>query len=186
MDQESRDKDQADELLAVRCQLGERAAFDELAQRWAMPLKRYAMRLSGDAHSADDMTQEIWLAVLQGMARLRDPANLRSWLFAIAHRVLMDRLRTQYAGSDNHAGDSRDEVAVDFDGDRALDRQQVNRGLDLLPVAEREVLILFYFQELSIHEVASALCLPVGTIKSRLFRARGLLRARLSQKESAA
>ena len=186
MDQESRDRDHADELLAVRCQLGERAAFDELAQRWALPLRRYALRLSGDAQNADDMTQEIWLAVLQGLPRLRDPAKLRSWLFAIAHRVLMDRLRTQYARPTAPADDSIDEVAVDFDGERALDQQFVNRGLDLLPVADREVLILFYLQELSINEIAGALCLPLGTIKSRLFRARGLLRARLSQEESAA
>lgn len=175
---------QADELLAIRCQLGEASAFDELVRRWADPLWRHAMHLCGDAHSADDLTQEIWLAVLQGMARLRDPRRLRSWLFAIAHRVLVDRLRAQYARAGDDGLESADALTVDFEGDRASEQHRVNRGLALLPLLERDVLSLFYLQGLSLGEIADAQAVPIGTVKSRLYRARGMLRARLDHQEA--
>lgn len=59
-----------DQLLVVRCQLGERAAFDALVRRWAGPLHRYARRLADDADLARDLTQDVWLRALQGLSRL--------------------------------------------------------------------------------------------------------------------
>jgi len=174
-----------DELLALRCQLGERDAFDALIATWALPLRRHVLRVSGDPVATDDLVQEIWLAVVRGIGRLREPARLRSWLFAIAHRVLVNRLRM------------RDAAALDADVDPdhyaqdspALDRDvlahEVGIGLARLPLVEREVLDLFYLQELSLNEIAAALALRVGTIKSRLFRARNQLRTALATSEIA-
>jgi len=170
------DDPRIDTLLAVRCQLGERAAFDDLIHRWALPLRRYVQRVIGDSESADELVQDIWLGVLQGIGRLQDPARLRSWLFGIAHRRLMDRLRGRYAApaSDNEAAD---ELAANLpDPDRSLEARELERGLQRLPPFEREVLSLFYLEELSLAEVAQVLAIPVGTVKSRLFRARNLLR----------
>jgi RNA polymerase sigma-70 factor (ECF subfamily) len=173
-----------DELLAVRCQLGERAAFDELIRKWAKPLRNYALRMTGDQDAADDATQEIWISVLRGIARLRDCSKLRPWLFGIAHRSLMDRLRSAYAMPvDQHADLSA--IATDaLDGDHEDARRDVERGLASLPIAERDVLTLFYLQELSLADVAGVLAVPVGTVKSRLFRARALLRNQLTDKET--
>src|SRR5574338_965862 len=86
-----------DELLAIRCQLGERAAFEELIRRWNDPLWRYVRRIAGEDDGAADLVQEIWLRVIRGMSRLREPARLRPWLFGVARRVAMDRLRQRYA-----------------------------------------------------------------------------------------
>jgi RNA polymerase sigma factor (sigma-70 family) len=86
-----------DALLAVRCQLGERAAFDELISRWHEPLWRYLRRLANSDDSARDLAQDTWLRVLRGIARLREPAKLRPWLFGVARNVAMGRLRAQYA-----------------------------------------------------------------------------------------
>src|SRR5215207_4493533 len=86
-----------DELLVVRCQLGEREAFDELIDQWHARLWQYARRLAGSDEAADDAVQDVWLRVLRGIAQLRDSTKLRAWLFGIARRVLMDRLRQQYA-----------------------------------------------------------------------------------------
>ena len=61
-----------DEWIAVRCQLGERAAFDELIQRWHGPIWQYVSRLSDDDDAAHDIAQDIWLRVLRGIGRLRD------------------------------------------------------------------------------------------------------------------
>ena len=93
---ETRDPD-ADELLAIRCQLGERAAFDALIARWHEPLWRYLRRLANNDDAARDLTQDTWLRVLRGIGALREPAKLRPWLFGIARRVAMDRLRFEYA-----------------------------------------------------------------------------------------
>jgi RNA polymerase sigma factor (sigma-70 family) len=170
------DDPRIDTLLAVRCQLGERAAFDDLIRRWALPLRRYVQRVVGDSESADELVQDIWLGVIQGIRRLQDPARFRSWLFGIAHRRLMDRLRGRYLApvGDNEAAD---EIPANLpDPDRSLEVRELERGLRRLPPFEREVLSLFYLEELSLAEVAQVLAIPVGTVKSRLFRARNLLR----------
>ena len=176
----------ADELLVVRCQLGERAAFDALIARWHQALWRYARNLTGQDAAADDATQEVWLRVLRGIARLRDGARLRSWLFGIAHKVLMDRLREQYARAPaidldpellaaSESGEVQ-EQAQDHEHDLAHMREQLAR----LPLVENEILTLFYLRELSIDDIAQTLAIPAGTVKSRLFRARKLLRHTMS------
>jgi RNA polymerase sigma factor (sigma-70 family) len=171
-----------DEWMVVRCQLGERQAFDELVARWQRPLWRYARQLADSDAAADDAIQDIWLRVLRGIARLRDGAKLRPWLFGIAHRVLMDRLRAQYKlplVSDTDV-DLETQAAP---GDDALDLEvelaALRDGLARLPTLECEVLTLFYLQELSLDEVAQVLAVPVGTVKSRLHRARCQLRHQL-------
>ena len=83
-----------DELLVIRCQLGERSAFDELTERWHPPLWKYVRRLAGEDDAAKDVAQDVWLRVLRGIGRLRDGSRLRPWLFGIARRALMDRLGT--------------------------------------------------------------------------------------------
>ena len=172
----------ADELLTIRCQLGERAAFDALIARFHLPLWRYARNLSGSDAAADDASQEVWLRVLRAISRLRDGARLRSWLFGIAHRVLMDRLREQYAHQPT-ADVEIDEQAAEAEADDIeSDLAAMLDELARMPLTEREVLTLFYLRELSLDEVAQVLSIPVGTVKSRLFRARKLLRHQLDLK----
>jgi RNA polymerase sigma-70 factor (ECF subfamily) len=173
----------ADELLVVRCQLGERAAFDALAARWYQPLWRYARNLTGNDAAADDATQDIWVGVLRGIDGLRDGARLRSWLFGIGHRVLMSRLRTQYgrvecgdAVPDDHpAADEHETFLHEFELSVLMDE------LGRLPLLEQEVLTLFYLRELSLDDVSHVLGIPPGTVKSRLHRARKMLRQHLDR-----
>lgn len=166
----------ADALLAVRCQLGERDAFDDLIRRWALPLQRHVRRVVGEADAADELVQDIWLRVLQGIGRLQDPAKLRAWIFGIAHRRLMDRLRERYYTRTDASIAVDDLAGVEEGPDRELEARELERGLQRLPPVEREVLSLFYLDEMPLSDVAQALAVPVGTVKSRLFRARALLR----------
>ena len=174
-----------DEWLVVRCQLGERLAFDELIERWSEPVWKYVRRLTNTDDAADEIVKNVWLRVLRGIKRLRDGSKLRAWLFGIARRALMDRLREQYAApalSDIDVtglpAPADDDGAEDIETDLAAVQHELAR----LPVVEREVLTLFYLQELSLGEVAEVLDVPVGTVKSRLFRARRLLRREVDQK----
>jgi RNA polymerase sigma factor (sigma-70 family) len=172
-----------DDLLVTRCKLGEQRAFDELIDRWHVPLWRYARRLTGDDEVAAEMVQDVWLRVLRGIVRLRDHERLRAWLFGIARRVVMDRLREVYAAPATEAIDLSTIAAEEDDGrDLELEISALHEELDRLPVIEREVLALFYLQELSLKDLAEVLGVPVGTVKSRLFRARSLLRHQLTMK----
>ena len=165
-----------DELLAIRCQLGEPAAFEDLIARWHAPLWSFVRRLVGDDDSAREIFQDVWVRVIRGIPQLRDGSKLRAWLFGIARRTLMDRLRDEYARARIVDVDV-DEIAADASAVEDADLlQELERALVELPIIEREVLTLFYLQELSLNEVAEALKVPVGTIKSRLFRAKRLLR----------
>jgi RNA polymerase sigma-70 factor (ECF subfamily) len=172
------------ELLVIRCQLGEPAAFDELIRRWEEPLWRYARRLTGHDDAADDVAQDVWVRVLRGIGRLRDGAKLRAWLFGIARRTLMDRLRLKYAAPPASDVDVSALAAADAGTDELeADLAAVQEALLRLPVIERDVLSLFYLDELSLQEVAEVLGVAVGTVKSRLFRARQLLRREMAVEE---
>lgn len=170
-----------DEWLVVRCQLGEPPAFDALIERWHAPLWRYVRQLTSNDDAAQEIAQEVWLRVIRGIGRLRDGAKWRAWLFGIARRVLMDRLRAQYA-IPLAAADETEIADVPVE-DTGVDPEVLSAALHdelaKLPLIEREVLTLFYLRELSLGEVADILGVPLGTVKSRLFRARHLLRREL-------
>lgn len=167
----------ADELLAIRCQLGERDAFDELIERHAERLRGYLRRVAASEADADDLVQDTWLRVLRGLPGLREPARFRAWLFGIAHRVLVDRLRAKYAAP---AQSPVEPLPGDADlQSEHIRRDQIERGLAALAPAEREVIVLFYLEQLKLSEIASAMSAPVGTIKSRLHRARAQMRQTL-------
>ena len=169
-------RQKADELLAVRCQLGEAGAFDDLIGRWQTPLWTYVRRLAGQDDAASEIVQDVWIRVIRGMPRLRDPSKVGGWLFGIARRTLMDHLRHHYAIPSRLEGDVDELPAQEVNDERDVDVQALEDALARLPIVEREVLTLFYLEELSLTETAEILQLPVGTIKSRLFRARRILR----------
>jgi RNA polymerase sigma-70 factor (ECF subfamily) len=173
----------ADELIVVRCQLGEPEAFDDLIARWHGPLWQYIRRMSGRDDEAQDILQDVWLRVIRGIARVRDGSRLRGWLFGITRRVLMDRLRRQYATPPASDVNTDDLAAEPEPSDREPGLEALDAAIETLPLIEREILTLFYLRELSLAEIADALTIPTGTVKSRLFRARRMARA-LLQKEA--
>ncbi|MGV9376125.1 RNA polymerase sigma factor [Nonomuraea sp. NPDC003707] len=170
-----------DELLVVRAQLGERAALAELVERWRVPVWTYVRRML-DAERADDVSQEVWLAVIRGLPRLREPARFAPWLFTIARRSVTDRLRSQYA-REELAGRA---VVAEDPVEAVVDRAELVSALSELPVLEREILVLFYLEDLSVEDCAQICRIPAGTVKSRLNRARRLLREHLEEKGSRA
>ena len=171
-----------DELLAIRCQLGEREAFADLIDRWHEPLWRYLRRLADSNEAADDLVQDTWVRVLRGIAGLRDVSRLRPWLFGIARRIAMDRLRLLYARP-AATEDALDGLAApEVDATLETDLASLEDGLAALPIRERETLALFYLRELSVEQIATLLEVPAGTVKSRLFRARQMLRDQFTVK----
>ena len=173
------DRVQRDALLVVRAQLGDRQALAGLVGHWHEPLWRYVRRMTGAADTADDVTQQAWAAALTALPRLRQPERFAPWLFTIARRAVLDQQRQRYGAPGALADDPADER--DTVGG-LLDRAELDDGLADLPPVEREVLELFHLRDLSLQECAEVLGTPVGTVKSRLFRARRMLRDHLVRK----
>jgi RNA polymerase sigma factor (sigma-70 family) len=175
------------ELLAIRCQLGEMAAFDELVARWHTPMWQYARRMVDRNEVADELIQETWLRILRGITSLREPRQIVPWMFGIARRVMIDRVRQKYrqeallenAVHDLHGGD---EVETSYE--RSDEIANVLEKLDGMPLPQRELLTLYYLDELSIEEVGQVLGIPTGTVKSRLYHACQTLKEAVMTKEN--
>jgi RNA polymerase sigma-70 factor (ECF subfamily) len=142
-------------------------------------LYRYAYRLSGSAADADDLTQESFLKAQAQLATLRDPDRAKPWLFAILRNAYLHRARSDRAHR---------QVPLEAVGDLADDSpsevpeigpEELQHALDELPEAFRTPVILFYFEDMSYRDIAEQMELPIGTVMSRLARAKTHLRARL-------
>jgi RNA polymerase sigma factor (sigma-70 family) len=167
-----------DALLVVRAQLGDRRSLAELVGLWHEPVWRYVRRMLARPGLADDVSQEVWAGALKALPALKQPERFAPWLFTIARRSVLNHVREKYSQVDPVDGEvvSGDETVA------VLDRVQVSEGLAGLPAVEREVLILFHLHDLALDECAQVLAVPVGTVKSRLFRARRLLREQLIER----
>ncbi|CAN5308592.1 sigma-70 family RNA polymerase sigma factor [soil metagenome] len=168
-----------DSLLAVRCQLGDAQAWEELIRRWQPRLWRFVLGMLTNRASAEDVLQNVWLRVVRSLARLREPERLGAWLYGIARAAVADRLREQYR---HPPADEIEDIPDSDGGVDAVDLiDSLQAGLARLHPADREVVVLFYLEERSINEVAEISNIPPGTVKSRLHRARRVIRDSLEK-----
>jgi RNA polymerase sigma factor (sigma-70 family) len=174
-----------DEWLVLRCQEGDAAALGELVERWQARLLRHAARLTGTADEAADVVQSAWLAIIRGLGGLNDPACFRRWAYRIVgcksadwirarqrDRVLARSLATEPAGqreSADRPAEADDEIAM------------LRTAMKELPPEQKAIVDMFYLEEMSLVEIAQALALPLGTVKSRLHYARLALKRLLER-----
>jgi RNA polymerase sigma-70 factor (ECF subfamily) len=178
-------------LLAVRCQLGDRDAMEELVRTWERRLLFYVRRfVTGGEDEALHVMQDVWLRVFSGINHLRDPDRLAPWLYTLTRRTLTDRLRDRYTREQLLVSrESPDDVASETTSTDGADQswfvaaEEVHYGLSRVSVVEREVLTLYFLEDLSIDEIARVIGIPPGTVKSRLFHARAALRTVLERKD---
>jgi RNA polymerase sigma-70 factor (ECF subfamily) len=154
------------------------AQIECLVDEHYVSLYRYAYRLSGKASDAEDLTQEAFCSAQRNWHQLRDRRRAKAWLFSIVRNAYLHRIR-----SDKH----QQFVPVECFGDLAdapdslppVDPEQLQDALNELPEVFRTPVILFYFEEFSYRDIAEHMDLPIGTVMSRLARAKSHLRARL-------
>jgi RNA polymerase sigma-70 factor (ECF subfamily) len=174
-------------LIVLQCRQGRQEGFELLVQTWQRPLFYYIMRLVEREEEAWDAIQDTWLRVFGGIRSVRSAEALPAWLYQVAHNVVMSRWRKQ----------CRDKAAVEDVDDTAMaeleDTQplqsdmsasSVHDALAKLPVAERAALTLHFLEGYKVHEIAQITGEPVGTVKSRMFRAKQNLRTILEREES--
>jgi RNA polymerase sigma-70 factor (ECF subfamily) len=173
-----------EELLALRCQRGEKAALEELVRNWEKRLFYFIRRLVDNEADAWDVLQQTWVRVLSGIGRLREPHSLGPWLYQIARHAALSqgevnanyrRLLHNYA-----AAPPADE---DVGPEEFNNAERVHRGLLQLSLPHREVLTLFFLEAFSIEAIAQIVEVPPGTVKSRLYYAKKALRAALEKEE---
>jgi RNA polymerase sigma-70 factor (ECF subfamily) len=166
-----------DEWIALRCQLGEPAAFAELVREMERPLLYYVLKLVRDEATAFDVLQETWITVFRKIRKLADPKSLRPWLYRVAHGLAVDRIRQD--SSRERAEKVRAESCTEveesplFDAD---DAAALHRALDAIDRKHREVLVLHFLEDFSLAEIAAILRCPEGTVKSRLHYAKKALK----------
>jgi RNA polymerase sigma factor (sigma-70 family) len=155
------------ELLVVRCQRGDAAAFSSLVAMWERPLFYYLRRLAPSEAETWDILQETWLKTFRSLSSLRDPRALPAFLYKTARNAAVSRLRLRQR--EEELTSPAECVASPADEVTAFENaEQVHHALDQLPIAQREALTLYFLQDLSLDEIATVLGVPLGTVKSRL------------------
>jgi len=177
--------DPTDEELIARSKEGDDDAFGQFVRRHTPSVHRWMARAVGE-DDADDMTQEVFLRAYRGLPRFRQQAPPRAWLAAIADNAIKNRYRSKSrfrrifapdpspdALADRAAGSASPEENAQADESRS----SVRDALQKLPVEFRLPVVLRDLEEWSYEEIAVSLELPIGTVKSRIARGRGQLRA---------
>jgi|SRR5688572_20361670 RNA polymerase sigma-70 factor (ECF subfamily) len=168
-----------------------RRAFESLSEGLEGPLHAAALRLTREANAAADLVQETWLRAYRAFDQFRPGTSFKAWVFTIQMNAFLNRERRRVREPElrDFAVDEPAERALSVDGDasaegleRLFDRHvsgEVKRAVDSLPEEFRAVLVLTAIAGLSYEETAAAVGAPVGTVMSRLYRARRRLRAEL-------
>lgn len=161
------------ELLVLRCQRQDRQALEELVRLFERRLLYYIRRLVDHDPDAWNILQETWLSVFGSIGSLRQPRLLPVWLYGIARRRVMDYRRGQYADRLSFGDEAS---LVETPDDRGPldcdDVQRLHQALQRLSPAHREVLTLFFLEDMPLEAIAAVVSASVGTVKSRLFYAK--------------
>ena len=149
-------------------------------------LRRYARGLVSDRDRADDLVQDTLERAWSRFSMWQKRGEVRAWMFGIMHNQFVDRLRAQRSRPEDSAGDDVPDVPQRASQADALEVRDLDRLLQRLPPEHREVLLLVGVEELSYQEVAIAIGVPIGTVMSRLSRARARLREEMQGRDVSA
>jgi RNA polymerase sigma-70 factor (ECF subfamily) len=159
----------AEKMLVLKAQTGDVSAFAALYRAYHPSLVNFARRLSQDPYLSEDAVQEAWITISKTLHRLDNPSRFRSWVFKTVRWRLIDVSRKK--GKQLTALDDLD-FGVEAPQNLHLDKEDLCRLIQKLPVIEREAVYLFYLEGFSLQEISEVLNIPSGTVKSRLSRAR--------------
>jgi RNA polymerase sigma-70 factor (ECF subfamily) len=179
----------AEAELLLRAGRGDEAAFLLLYERHRTPVFRFACRMLGSVEQAEDVTQDCFLSILRRPEAFREErASLRTYLCAIARHLALKQLRkrgqetamddpSEEAPGGARAAGGSDPLSAAIEAEAA---EAVRMAVEALPPLQREAVVLFEYQDMSLADVAAVCDTDVGTVKSRLHRARERLRRTLA------
>lgn len=157
-------------------------SFEDLAMPLFASLYGYARWLTGEAHEAEDLVQETYLKALRGFSSFREGTNFRAWMFRILRNTFLTSrsgLKTMEPLDDDLAEEIAEEGTPETHFLNRANGEALQQAIAALPLLFREVLLLSDVENMSYKEIGEALAIPVGTVTSRLMRARRRVRAAL-------
>ncbi|MHC4483065.1 MAG: RNA polymerase sigma factor [Planctomycetota bacterium] len=155
----------------MKCQQGDKDAFEELVGRWQQRLWHYAFQLTRSDAAAWDIVQETWVGIIKGIRKLEDAAVFPRWAFRILNNKCTDWLRKSHLESrlgEELAKHVQNESNKDKNGDERA--ESLRAAVEKLPPDRRALLTLRYREEFDVSQIADILGIPEGTVKSRLHR----------------
>ena len=171
--------------LVMAVQDGDEAALRLLFSTWNRRFLAHAARLSGERDAAVDIVQEAWLSMIPSLARLNDPGRFRAWAYRIVTNKSADWVR-QRVRERKMMTDLSAEIelgaATAPDLEALSEAQRLRQLVAALPFGQRALLILYYVEGFTLTEIAEALSIKTGTVKSRLHFARQSLRHKFERK----
>jgi len=183
---------EADQLLVERVQAGDRQAFDILVSKYQRRLMRLLARLIHDTAEVEDVVQETFIKAYRALRHFRGEAAFYTWLYRIGINTAKNHLVTQgrrvpVSGDiDAEQGESFEDASKLRDNntpESMLASKQiaatVNAAMDLLPIDLRTAIVLREIEGLSYEEISDIMACPIGTVRSRIFRARELIAEKL-------
>lgn len=189
------EKEQTDHDLLRALAAGETAAFDVIVDRYKKPITNYITRMIGDYDRALDLCQETLLRVYLNAGRYQFISTFSSWIYKIATNLALNEIRRRkkvrflpllFQSSKDEFSDPKVKEVEDPQAETPLDRMEqselnkvLNKEIATLPVRYRTPLVLRDVQELSYQEIAEITSLPIGTVKSRINRARRMLKTKI-------
>jgi RNA polymerase sigma-70 factor, ECF subfamily len=168
-----------DTELVIRAQHGDEEAFASLAVAVGDRLHAVAHRILRDIDLAEDATQQALLSIWRDLPQLRDPARFEAWSYRLLVRACYAEARRTRRSGSNLRLLLADEPMASDELATVADRDQLERGFRRLSIDHRAVVVLHHYLDLSLSDVADALCIPEGTVRSRLHHAMRGLRAAL-------
>ncbi|MFI1281204.1 sigma-70 family RNA polymerase sigma factor [Streptomyces sp. NPDC020858] len=183
----TQDSDAAVTRLALAARDGDPVKTDRFVRALHRDVWRYVAYLSADPQAADDLTQDVFLRALAGLHRFEGRSSARTWLLSIARRTVVDSLRHAAARprlSDRHDWQTAAELAQPYDVPGFEDGIALAELLATIPAERREALVLTQLLGLPYAEAATAIGCPIGTVRSRVARARTSLIALLTDTQT--
>jgi RNA polymerase sigma-70 factor (ECF subfamily) len=188
----------SDEKLIDKCRQGDRAAFDVLIKRYERPIYHLAYRLSGNYDDAHDIAAETFLRIYRAIGTFQCAITLPAWINRIVANVFYDTRRhahrhpsvsldalVEKTGDALLSTDSKSQVSPEGNAEENETKRILGEAIQSLPDYQRTMVTLFHSEGRTYEEIADIMAIPVGTVKSRLNRARLALRDRLQPQAGA-
>ena len=176
-----------DELRAIaQAKKGNPESFEFLVKTYETSVYRLALRMCGNAHDAEEVAQEAFVAAWRGMPSFRGESKFSSWLYQLTTNAAIDFLRREKRHQNTTPIDDELDLAAPGTPQQTVEnwevRQTLQQALDVLTPEHRQIFLLRQMRQLSYEEIGRLLGLESGTVKSRLSRAKKQLREILTQK----
>ena len=160
--------------------------FEELVRRYQRPITSYVYRMLSDYEAALDVTQEVFIKVYNSLEKYSSDYKFSTWLYRIAHNAAIDYMRRNSVSLQSLETETEDGTyqlqikderpTPEQEREHTEWRNEIEAVVHCLPAAYRDLIILRHSRDMSYDEIAEITCLPLGTVKNRLFRAREMMR----------